>query len=209
MARNDNETSLPKALGDEELIILSTVAERIFPKTDTPGAVEIGAVNYIEIALAGDYAALAPLYRQGLRAIQRYCRIKFNKHFIDLAAAEQDAVLREFEAGAQDTFAQAAEFFETVRYHVLEGVFCEPQYGGNKDMTGWRLVDFPGQQFGYADAYINKRTDLEPVSVDSTPPQEEGTTKWGFQRGRATPLVTSAVQTPLANSINYRKAEEK
>lgn len=166
MARKENETRAPKALSDEESMILTAIAERIFPRTDTPGAVEIGAVNYITIALAGDYAALAPLYRQGLRALQRYCRSKFAKHFIELAAPEQDAVLREFEAGAQDTFAEAAEFFETVRYHVLEGVFCEPQYGGNKDMTGWRLVDFPGQQFGYADAYINKRVDLEPVSVD-------------------------------------------
>lgn len=166
MATSDNKVESTIVLSSEEMEILTTMAERIFPKTDTPGAVEIGAVNYIAIALAGDYAALAPLYRQGLRALQRYCRSKFAKHFVDLAAAEQDTVLREFETGAPDTFAQAAEFFETVRYHVLEGVFCEPQYGGNKDMTGWRLVDFPGQQFGYADAYINKRVDLEPVSVD-------------------------------------------
>ncbi len=62
----------------------------------------------------------------------------------------------DFEAGVVAGFKQAAEFFETVRYHVLEGVFCEPQYGGNRDMIGWRLVDFPGQQFGYADAYVNK-----------------------------------------------------
>ena len=75
-------------------------------------------------------------------------------------------MLREFEAGTVDKFKPAAEFFEAVRYHVLEGVFCEPQYGGNKNMTGWRLVDFPGQQFGYGDAYINRRVDLEPVSVD-------------------------------------------
>lgn len=166
MATKDVETGLPKALSDDELMILTAVAERIFPKTETPGAVEIGAVNYIEIALMGDYAALAPLYRQGLRALQRYARTKFTRHFIELSPAEQDAILRQFEAGAPDTFAQAAEFFETVRYHVLEGVFCEPQYGGNKNMTGWRLVDFPGQQFGYADAYINKRVDVEPVSVD-------------------------------------------
>jgi len=31
---------------------------------------------------------------------------------------------------------------------------------------GWRLVGFPGQQFGYADPYINKRVDLAPVRVD-------------------------------------------
>jgi gluconate 2-dehydrogenase gamma chain len=197
----------PNALSHEEGLMLAAIAERIFPTTDTPGAVEIGAVNYIEIALAGDYTALAPLYRQGLRAVNLYSRSKFNKTFLDLTNAEKDAVLRDFEAGVPDSFAQAAEFFETLRYHVLEGVFCEPQYGGNKDMTGWHLVDFPGQQFGYADAYIDKRVDLEPVSVDSTPPQEEDT--GGCQRGRASPLVQSGVQTPLVNSINYRKAEEK
>jgi gluconate 2-dehydrogenase gamma chain len=70
-------------------------------------------------------------------------------------------------------FKQAAEFFETVRYHVLEGVFCEPQYGGNRDMIGWRLVNFPGQQFGYADAYVNKAVDLAPVAVDSSKAEEE------------------------------------
>jgi len=166
MATSDNRVESSIVLSSEEMEILTAMADRIFPKTDTPGAVEIGAVNYIAIALAGDYAALAPLYSRGLRALQRYSQSNFAKHFIELSAGEQDAVLREFEVGAQDTFAQAAEFFETVRYHVLEGVFCEPQYGGNKDMTGWRLVDFPGQQFGYANAYINKRVDLEPVSVD-------------------------------------------
>ena len=196
-------------LTHEEGLILAALADRIFPKTDTPGAVEIGAVDYIEIALAGDYAALAPLYRQGLRAVNRYSRSEFNKTFLQLSDAEKDAVLRAFEAGAPAWFKPAAEFFETLRYHVLEGVFCEPQYGGNKDMTGWRLVDFPGQQFGYGDAYINKRVDLEPVSVDSTPPQEAGTTDWGFQRGQASPLVASGDQTQLVKSIDSRKAEEK
>ena len=41
--------------------------------------------------------------------------------------------------------------------------------------------------------------------IDSmlTPPLEAGTIKWGFQRGRASPLVASGVQTPLANSIEF------
>ena len=82
-------------------------------------------------------------------------------------------MLIDFESGAVAGFKQAAEFFETVRYHVLEGVFCEPQYGGNHDMIGWRLVNFPGQQFGYADAYVNKRVDLAPVAVDSSKAEEK------------------------------------
>lgn len=154
-------------LTPDEAEILELIADRIFPKTATPGAVEIGAINYIDIALAGDYAALVPLYRQGLRALNRYARAKFSRAFQSLNDELRDAVLLAFEAGSIPDFKNAAEFFETVRCHVLEGIFCEPQYGGNNDMMGWRLVDFPGQQFGYADAYVNKRVDLEPVAVNS------------------------------------------
>ena len=147
---------------------LAAVAERIFPKTDTPGAVEIGAVNYIEIALAGDYAAALPLYRAGLRALNRHAKAKFAGRFLALDGEQQDAVLKDFESGSVSGFKKAGEFFEAVKYHVFEGLFCEPHYGGNKDMAGWRLVGFPGQQFGYPDAYINKRVDVEPVAVDYT-----------------------------------------
>jgi gluconate 2-dehydrogenase gamma chain len=147
---------------------LEAIAERIFPTTDSPGAVDIGAVNYIEIALAGDYAALLPLYRAGLRALNRHAKAKFDGHFARLDGQQQDDVLKEFESGAAAGFKKAAEFFETVKYHVFEGVFCEPHYGGNKNMDGWRVVGFPGQQWGYSDAYINKQVDIEPVAVDYT-----------------------------------------
>jgi len=155
-----------KTLTPAELETLAAIADRIFPRTDTPGAVEIGAVDYIEIALAGDYAALAPLYRQGLRAVERHAYKRFGAPFIALSGQQQDDILGEFEAGNVAKFRKAGEFFETVRYHVLEGIFCEPQYGGNDGMLGWRLVNFPGQQFGYGDAYINRPVDLEPVAVD-------------------------------------------
>jgi gluconate 2-dehydrogenase gamma chain len=156
-----------KTLTPGEARTLAAIADRIFPKTDTPGAVEIGVLNYIDIALTGDYAPLAPLYRQGLRAVNRLAQAKFDKRFPDLNEEQKDAVLIEFETGSVRGCKKAAEFFETVRYHVLEGVFCEPQYGGNKGMIGWRLVGFPGQQFGYDDAYINRRVNLEPVAIDS------------------------------------------
>ena len=173
MTAVDSMNNQLKVLTSEESKILAAIADRIFPRTETPGAVEIGAVQYIEIALAGDYAAFASLYRQGLRVIERRARAKFRRTFCLLSEAQKDEVLIDFETGAVAGFNQAADFFETVRYHVLEGVFCEPKYGGNRDMIGWRLVDFPGQQFGYADAYINKRVDLEPVTVDTPKPKEK------------------------------------
>jgi gluconate 2-dehydrogenase gamma chain len=169
----DSMNHRANVLTPEESKILAAIADRIFPRTETPGAVEIGAVQYIEFALAGDYAVLAPVYRRGLRAIERWAKAKFRRAFCLLSEAQKDEVLVDFETGAVSGFKPAVDFFDIVRCHVLEGVFCEPQYGGNRDMVGWRLVDFPGQQFGYTDAYINKRTDLEPVAVHSSKPQEK------------------------------------
>ena len=145
--------------------LLAAVAERIFPVTDTPGALEAGALDYIAAGLAGDYAGSLPDYRKGLRALDAHAREKFGKKFVALGDAEKDAVLSDFEAG-QTQFKAAADFFETVRCHILEGVFGEPRYGGNRGLAGWRLVGFPGQQFGYPDPYIDKRVDLPPVAAE-------------------------------------------
>ena len=162
-----------KVLTGIEARTLEAIADRIFPRTDTPGAVEAGAVNYIDVALAGDYAQFVPLYRKGLRAVNHHARVKFGRKSFPLSDDEKDAILSEFEMGSVAYFKKAAEFFEMVRYHVLEGVFCEPQYGGNKEMIGWRLVEFPGQQSGYSDAYINKRVELTPVAIDYSKTEKE------------------------------------
>lgn len=156
----------PSVLTPAQTRLLAAVAERIFPATDTPGALETGALDYIAAGLAGDYAALLPDYRRGLRALDAHAREKLGKKFVALAAVDKDAVLADFEAG-RARFKQAADFFETVRCHILEGVFCEPRYGGNRGLAGWRLVGFPGQQHGYPDPYIDKRVDLSPVAEDA------------------------------------------
>jgi gluconate 2-dehydrogenase gamma chain len=173
LSGNPGKKPREKLLTANEARTLEAVADRIFPATDSLGAVEMGAVNYIERALAGDYADLLPVYRKGLRAVDRRARGKFGARFAKLGDAEKDAVLLDFEAGQVPGFKPAADFFETVRCHVLEGVFGEPQYGGNRGMAGWRLVGFPGQQFGYPDPYINKRVDLSPVAVEQPSREEE------------------------------------
>ena len=162
-----------RALTTRQARIIDAIAARIFPSTDTPGAVQAGAVFYVDRALADAYPQLLPFYARGLRAIDNYAKKQFSRPFLKLSEDQQDAVLRDFEAGRVDDFAKAGEFFETARNHILEGVFGEPKYGGNRDMIGWRLVGFPGQQYGYPDPYINKVVDIEPVACDG-PPKKPG-----------------------------------
>jgi hypothetical protein len=144
--------------------LLSAIAERIFPTTDTPGAVAAGAVSYIDTALADAYRAALPRYRRALRELDGYARGAKGRRFVDLSPDEQDVLLTDLEAGRASGVTDGAAFFVMVRDHVLEGIFGDPQYGGNHDLIGWQLVGFPGQRTGYPDAYINRVVDLAPVA---------------------------------------------
>ena len=38
----------------------------------------------------------------------------------------------------------ARTFWGTVYQTVMEGMFSDPIYGGNRDKAGWKLIGFPG-----------------------------------------------------------------
>ena len=163
----------PTPLSGEELQLLEAIAARIFPTTSTPGAAEAGAANYVNVALGGAYASSLPRYRRGLAELQRYCASTLGAPFPELEVAKQIETLRALQLGTITEVESSDDFFELVRRHVLEGVFCEPSYGGNRDLVGWAVVGFPGQRYGYADPYINKRLDLAPIAVDGPPRAED------------------------------------
>jgi gluconate 2-dehydrogenase gamma chain len=126
--------------------------------------VEAGAISYIDTALADAYRADLPRYRRALRELDQYTREATGHAFVELGPDQQDAVLQDLEAGRTSVIQDGAAFFDMVRDHVLEGIFGDPQYGGNHDLIGWKLVAFPGQRTGYSDAYINHVVDLPPVA---------------------------------------------
>jgi gluconate 2-dehydrogenase gamma chain len=171
----ESDNSVP--LSPEEVGALAAIAARIMPSGAAPGAPEAGAVYYIQQALGGAYAHLLAQYHlaqyhHGLRAIDTYCVSEMGVPFVRLGEAGQDAVLTDLAAGKLTEVGADADFFNLVREHVLEGMFCEPSYGGNRDMVGWRLVRFPGQRYGYRDAYINQVIDLKPIAQDGPPRKE-------------------------------------
>jgi gluconate 2-dehydrogenase subunit 3-like protein len=87
----------------------------------------------------------------------------------NLAASSRIRRWGDLESGKIAELRDGEAFFELLRTHVLEGVFGEPSYGGNRDMIGWKLVGFPGQQWGYPETYINKVVDLPPVIWEGLP----------------------------------------
>jgi gluconate 2-dehydrogenase gamma chain len=153
-----------------EVATLTAIVDRLIPADATgPGGVEAGVITFIDRQLAGRFGAAAEwymqgpwgigtpsqgwqlamspalLYRKGLIALERWCQGMKSKGFSDLAAAEQDDVLTQLEAGKVDLDGiSSAVFFEMVRENTIEGYLSDPLYGGNRDMAAWKMIGFPG-----------------------------------------------------------------
>lgn len=147
--RAAEESETPAVLRPIEWKTLAAIAQRILPSgEDGPGALEANCVNFIDKALANEDVALLPGYRSGLAEIRRLSRQRFGKSFHRLDAALQDEILVSLETGFVEDWREAAvrpgELFETIRLHTIYGALAAPEYGGNRDYAGWRLVGYPG-----------------------------------------------------------------
>jgi gluconate 2-dehydrogenase gamma chain len=113
--------------------------------------VQVGA----EIAPRYGYqSVLTPqeLYRRGLGFVDAYAMSKAGKAFVDLSEADQDALLTDMAADKATGFdgPSGKAFFTQLRNDTIEGMFCDPMYGGNRDLVGWKLIGYPGAQRFYS-----------------------------------------------------------
>jgi hypothetical protein len=149
---------------------LSALLDRLFPADDgTPGALEIGAADYLLQALDGAYAHLRGAYGPALDALDRAAHDSFGRGFAALAPEARDTLIDRLERCQLGTLtaSEAQEFFELVWLHLREGLFCDPVHGGNRDMLGWRLIGFLGAQYGYTaeEQQLDVQIQREPRSV--------------------------------------------
>ncbi len=163
-----------------EAVTVDAMAARIIPSDAAgPGAREAQVVVYIDRALAGVYKDLQTLYRRGLRELDARCQDRFRGPFRELGEREQDLVLASLDlspighesAGGDDDTSGPGEdallrqFFAVVRRHTMEGLFCDPAYGGNQGLIGWKLVGFPGAQWSYSEEQMRPGFDAMHIPM--------------------------------------------
>jgi gluconate 2-dehydrogenase gamma chain len=189
MPRDDRSTSMDLIFfNEEEAQTVEAVAARIIPGDATdPGAREAGVVTYIDRSLAGFLRDLQTFYRRALQELDDYSRDRHNSPFRELTEGDQDRVLAELDTvsivetvsreygtdALQDENKEVDEsestllirFFSIVREHVLQGMFCDPAYGGNRDTVGWKMVGFPGAQWGYSAEQMKPGFDASQIPV--------------------------------------------
>jgi gluconate 2-dehydrogenase alpha chain len=125
----------------------AAIFERLFPADEHgPGATEIGALAYLDRALAGAYRERAEAYRIGLATLDLAARGRHGAPFADCGPDQQDALIAGLEREELPNFGvpPQRDFFEMLRSHLQEGLFADPAYGGNRDKLGWRLLGHPG-----------------------------------------------------------------
>ncbi|TNJ65647.1 twin-arginine translocation signal domain-containing protein [Paenibacillus hemerocallicola] len=173
-AANYNEAVM--FFNQAQLQITEAAAERIFPKDELgPGATELGVAFYIDHQLAGQYGnnvreyRMGPfghseatqgdyqsiqrheLFTMGLQAMDDESNRKHQKGFTEITDEERDAILTSMQKGdiTVVTGVTGKSFFNLLRSMTMEGVYCDPVYGGNKNMMGWKMRQYPGNQMSY------------------------------------------------------------
>jgi len=183
---------------DDEGKTLEAIVDRLIPPDpQTPGGKDLGCAVFIDRQLAGPYGHFdgyymsgpfhegtpqqgiqspttpAQHYRQGLAALDRYCRATFNgATFADLPDARKDEVLTGLEKGSiHFDGVKAEQFFKHVLKDTQDGFLADPIYGGNKDMAAWKMIGFPGARYDYRDWVDkhNQRFPLPPVGIAMHP----------------------------------------
>jgi gluconate 2-dehydrogenase gamma chain len=182
-------------LNIEEAAFVEALVDHMVPADDlTPKGTDLGINTYIDRALAGAWGkgdrlyaqgpwkqgtpsqgyqlplTPAQLYRAGIAATNAHCQKTYGKAFDRLDETQREAVLVGL-SSAKITFDSGLPvrvFWGTVYQTVMEGMFSDPIYGGNRNKAGWRLIGFPGAiavHRDHVEKYRDKPFPSDPVGI--------------------------------------------
>src|ERR1700726_1853012 len=180
--------SAASAPPDVEPLLTLTPADDL-----SPSGSQCGVATFIDRQLAGAYGGGARLYRDGpfakakpelgyqlplnpreffragIAAANEWSRKTYGKDFDRLADADREAALKAMDSGkAEFSGFSSRMFFNALLDLSMEGFFADPIYGGNRDMTAWKMVGYPGLPATYRDdvkTYFGKKYDKPPRSI--------------------------------------------
>jgi hypothetical protein len=116
----------PQFFTPEEGSLVETIAERIIPRTDTPGAKDAGVPAFIDAMMKDFYGEKERnAFREALKKVDVDAKAAHGKIFSKLAPEQQDELLKKYD---QEAFDQAKaggdpHFFRTMKELTLLGFF--------------------------------------------------------------------------------------
>ena len=179
---------------DEAAFIEALVDHMVPADALTPKGTDLGINIYIDRALAGAWGkgerlymqgpwkqgtpsqgyqlplTPAQLYRAGIAATNAHCRKVYGKPFDRIEKAQREEVLIGLSKFTItfDNGLPVRVFWGTLYQTVIEGMFSDPIYGGNRNKAGWALIGFPGViavHRDHVEQYRGKPFPNKPVSI--------------------------------------------
>jgi gluconate 2-dehydrogenase gamma chain len=101
----------------------------------------------------------AEVYRAFLPGYDAYVKQAFRAPYTALTADQQTAAMTALQKGTAvvpiggTTSFSSTDFYNLFRQNVLEGMLSDPSYGGNRNMVGWKYIEFPGDPMRRGDLY--------------------------------------------------------
>jgi gluconate 2-dehydrogenase gamma chain len=179
----------------DEAAFVEALVDHMVPADElTPKGTDIGINVFIDRALAGAWGngdrlymqgpwkkgvpsqgyqvplTPAQLYRSGIEATNVHCRKTYGKTFERLTEQQREEVLVALSTGKLpfDNGLPASLFWTTLYQTVMQGMFSDPIYGGNRNKAGWRLIGFPGVIAVHrenVEKYRDKKFPADPVGI--------------------------------------------
>jgi gluconate 2-dehydrogenase gamma chain len=163
----------------QETEILGAMVDRLIPSDDMgPGALEAGAVRFIDRALSEAESDSVDTYRTGIAALDRYSRYSRGAPFVELSERDKDSVLIDVQLGAATGaevgfVGSSGSFFNMVKSHTWQGTFGDPMYGGTINFIGWDILGYPGVRMRVSDE------DQRDMEAGQLPPARRSAYEYG------------------------------
>ncbi len=124
------------------------VAERQFARLDVGGIFDA----------VGELPGFLAKYETGLDDLDAQAVAQGYANFADMPVADRRALLQSGDASMDVRMA-----FE----HAVEGTYGDPVYGGNRDLVGWKAIDYEGdrQPVGYTARQMSNPEALGPEGL--------------------------------------------
>jgi len=128
----------PSFFTQDQISMLAEVAERIIPKTDTPGAKDALVHRYMDDAVRWNYTEEEQvLFKTAIGQFDSIAEEDFKKKFVDLAPEEMDKVIQKTAdqaKAAKKSGDDTPQLFTTVRGMVAAGYFTS-EVGATKALV--------------------------------------------------------------------------
>jgi gluconate 2-dehydrogenase gamma chain len=155
----------------DEAAFVEALIDHMVPADEvSPKGTDLGVNIYIDRALAGGWGkgdrlymqgpwklgapsqgyqlplTPAQLYRAGIAATNAHCRKTYGNTFDRITEAQRQEVLTGLSTGkiTFDSGLPVRVFWTTLYQTVVEGMYSDPIYGGNRNKAGWAIIGFPG-----------------------------------------------------------------